>query len=732
MSEFLVIVESPTKAKTIRKYLGQRYKVVASMGHVIDLPKSQFGIDIENNYTPKYITIRGKGDILKELKSAGKDVKKIFLAADPDREGEAICWHLSHALKISEDTPCRVEFNEITETAIKDAFKKPRLIDKHRVDAQQARRVLDRVVGYKISPLLWKKVKKGLSAGRVQSVALRMIVEREDEIANFQEDEYWTLEAKLMTEKSQLSARYTGKNGKKHVPISKEEMDSVIAGLASHEFTVADVKKKERRRKSSPPFTTSSLQQEASRKLGFTARKTMSVSQQLYEGLQLGPEGVVGLVTYIRTDGTRVSETAQAETREYIASEFGKAYTPDKPPVYTARKGAQEAHEAIRPTSVLRSPDKVKSFLSRDQLRLYRLIWDRFVASQMSSAVYDTVTAEILAGHYNFRATGSQIKFDGFMKIYIEGKDEEEKDEGGLLPELNQGQNLRLEELLPRQHFTQPPPRFSEAMLVKNLEENGIGRPSTYAPIIETLQTRGYVVRENKAFYVTELGRVVLEQLLEFFPDILNVTFTAQMEEKLDQVADGELEWVDVIGSFYDSFAASLKIAEEHMETVVIAPEVSDEECPNCGRHLVYKMGRFGKFLACPSFPECRFAKPIIKELDIPCPQCSKPLVERKTKRQRKFYGCSGYPDCDFTTWDLPQKEKCPKCGYLTVLKGKSLVCANKECSELLAGEPVKKAASKATGKTNRDTKKKMPVKKTKNAADKSADKKAKKTKGMQ
>ena len=606
-----VIVESPTKAKTIKKYLGKRYKVIASMGHVIDLPKSQFGIDVDNNYTPKYITIRGKGDILKELKSAGKDAKKIFLAADPDREGEAICWHLSHALNISEDTPCRVEFNEITETAIKDAFKKPRIIDKDRVNAQQARRVLDRVVGYKISPLLWKKVKKGLSAGRVQSVALRMIVEREDEIANFQAEEYWTLEASLFTEKSPLTARYTGQNGQKHVPTSEEEMNLVIAGLEDHDFIVADVKKKERRRRPSPPFTTSSLQQEASRKLGYTARKTMSVAQQLYEGLQLGPEGVVGLITYIRTDATRISETAQTETREYIVNEFGKAYIPDKPPVYSAKKGAQEAHEAIRPTSVLRSPEKIKSFLSRDQLRLYRLIWDRFVASQMSPAVYDTVTAEILAGHFNFRATGSQIKFDGFMKLYIEGKDEEEKDEGGLLPELNQGQKLRLEELLPLQHFTQPPSRFSEAMLVKTLEENGIGRPSTYAPIIETLQARGYVTRENKAFYATELGRVVLEQLLEFFPDILNVAFTAQMEEKLDQVADGELEWVDVIDGFYDNFATSLKQAEEHMETVVIAPEISEEECPNCGRNLVYKMGRFGKFLACPGFPECRFAKPI-------------------------------------------------------------------------------------------------------------------------
>ncbi|MBS4030619.1 MAG: type I DNA topoisomerase [Clostridiales bacterium] len=686
MSDYLVIVESPTKAKTIKKYLGRRYKVNASMGHVIDLPKSQIGIDTENDFSPKYITIRGKGDILKELKNAAKDVKKIYLAADPDREGEAICWHLSRALGIDSSEPCRVEFNEITEAAIKAAFKKPRLVDQDRVNAQQARRVLDRLVGYKISPLLWKKVRKGLSAGRVQSVALRLIVERENEIDNFTPEEYWTLEARLKAGKAAFTARYYGKQGKKHVPAGRDELDEVLAGIDGQDFIVTSVKKKERRRNPSPPFTTSSLQQEASRKLGFAARKTMMVAQQLYEGLQLGKEGVVGLITYIRTDAMRVSEQAQDEARTYIENQFGKKYLPQKPPVYRSKKGAQEAHEAIRPTSVPRSPDQVKIYLSRDQNRLYRLIWDRFMASQMSPAVFDTVSADIAAGSYTFRATGSQMKFEGFMKLYIEGRDEEEKDEGGLLPELSEGEKLSLQELLPDQHFTQPPPRFSEAMLVKTLEEKGIGRPSTYAPIIDTLQTRGYVVREAKVFYATEMGRLVLELLLEFFPAVLDVDFTAVMEEKLDKIAEGELDWVEVIRSFYESFAVSLKIAEEHMEKIVIEPEVSEETCPNCGRNLVYKMGRYGKFLACPGFPECRYAKPIIKELDVNCPQCNKPLVERKTKKRRKFFGCSGYPECEFTTWDIPQKEKCPQCGYLTVLKGKVLQCANKECAHILSG----------------------------------------------
>ena len=704
MSDYLVVVESPTKAKTIKKYLGRRYKVVASFGHLIDLPKSQLGIDVQHNFEPKYITIRGKGEVLKELKNTAKEVKKVFLAADPDREGEAISWHLARALGISENTPCRVEFNEITEKAVEEAFRNPRQIDLDRVNAQQARRVLDRLVGYKISPLLWKKVKKGLSAGRVQSVALRLIVERENEIEKFEPQEYWTLEAKLASKNTAFLAKYYGKKGKKHVPKERQEADDLLGSLRNKLFIVADVKKQERRRRPAPPFTTSSLQQEASRKLGFTARKTMVVAQQLYEGLDLGQEGVVGLITYIRTDSTRISQAAQAEVRTYLAAEFGNLFVPDKPPLYAAKKGAQEAHEAIRPTAVLRLPERVMSLLSRDQYRLYKLIWERLVASQMSAAVYDTVTAKIMADDYEFRATGSQIKFAGFMKLYTEGRDEEEKEEGALLPELAAGETLSLLQLDSQQHFTQPPPRFSEAMLVKTLEEKGIGRPSTYAPIIDTLQTRGYVTRENKLFYATELGHVVLEQLLEFFPDILDVDFTAQMEEKLDQIAEGGLEWVEVIRSFYESFIKSLQLAEEHMEKVVIVPEESDQECPNCGRFLVYKMGRYGKFLACPGFPECRYAKPIVKELDVNCPACGKPLVERKTKRRRKFYGCSRYPECDFTTWDIPQKAKCPKCDYLTVLKGKTLLCANKECGKILKeASPQKEGKKKAAGKTRKE-----------------------------
>jgi DNA topoisomerase-1 len=691
MSDYLVVVESPTKAKAIKRYLGSRYKVMASLGHVIDLPKSQFGIDIENNFSPKYITIRGKGKVLKELKSAGKDAKKVFLAADPDREGEAICWHLARALELQQNTPCRVEFHEITKKAVKEAFKKPRLIDQDRVDAQQARRVLDRIVGYKISPLLWKKVKKGLSAGRVQSVALRLIVEREDEIARFQPEEYWTLAALLQAEEAVFTANYYGRQGKKHVPAAQEEVERILADLQGHDFIVTDVQKRERKRRPAPPFTTSSLQQEASRKLGFTTRKTMSVAQQLYEGLNIGKAGVVGLVTYIRTDATRVSQEALTAVRAYIGDTFGKQYLPEKPQVYAAKKGAQEAHEAIRPTSVGYTPAQVKEFLTRDQYRLYKLIWERFVASQMSPAVYDTVTAKINISMYEFRATGSQIKFGGFMKLYTESRDDEEKEESSLLPELVPGQKLKLLQFKPEQHFTQPPPRFSEAMLVKTLEEKGVGRPSTYAPIISTLQARGYIIREKKVFYATELGRIVLEQLLEFFPDIIDVDFTAQLEEKLDQIAEGKEYWVDVISAFYNSFAKRLKAAEEHMEKVEIKPEESEETCPNCGRNLVYKMGRYGKFLACPGFPECRFAKAIVNELGIPCPECGKMLVERKTKRGRVFYGCSGYPECEFTSWNLPQKEKCPQCGYLTVLKGKKLQCANKECGFIISGAAAKK-----------------------------------------
>jgi DNA topoisomerase-1 len=700
MSDYLVIVESPAKANTIKKYLGRKFRVMASKGHCMDLPKSQFGIDLQNNFEPKYITIRGKGALLKELKAAGKEAKKIFLAADPDREGEAICWHLAKLLGLAGDEPCRVEFHEITETAVLQAFKEPRSLSRAMVDAQVCRRVLDRIVGYKISPLLWKKIKKGLSAGRVQSVALRLIVDREKEIEHFQPVEYWTLTVQLDAGNFEFSANYSGRKGKKHIPATSEEIKSLLDNVKDKVFHVTSVKQKERRRMPAPPFITSSLQQEASRKLGFTSRRTMMVAQQLYEGLPLADGSVGGLVTYIRTDATRVAQAAQAEARQFIAKEFGKDYLPAKPPVYAGKKSAQAAHEAIRPTDVWRTPEQIKAILSRDQYRLYKLIWDRFLASQMSAAVYDLVAVEIAAGDYQFRAAGSLIRFDGFIKLYTEGQDEEgeagkklrsssETDEltpvfACSLSGLVAGQELKMLGLKPMQHFTQPSSRYSEAMLIKALEEKGIGRPSTYAPTVETLLTRGYVVRENKLFYPTELGIIVLELLLEFFPGILNVDFTAEMEEKLDHVATGELSWVEVIREFYEGFTKDLKVAEEQMEKIELVPDVSDEPCPNCGKLLVRKLGRFGHFLACPGFPGCRFAKPIIKETEASCPECGKTLVERRSKRGRKFFGCSGYPLCKFTTWDAPQKEKCPSCGYLTVKKGNVWRCAGKGCRQVL------------------------------------------------
>jgi len=688
MADFLVIVESPTKANTIKKYLGRRYRVMASKGHCVDLPKSQFGIDLKNNFEPKYITIRGKGALLKELKAAGREAKKIYLAADPDREGEAICWHLAKLLGLSQDEACRVEFHEITEAAILQAFREPRSLSQAMVDAQVCRRVLDRIVGYKISPLLWKNIRKGLSAGRVQSVALRLIVEREKEIEQFQSAEYWTLNSLLDAGDFTFEANYAGRRGKKHVPANRDEIDKLLAELQDKVFLVNAVKQQERRRSPAPPFTTSSLQQEAARKLGFTSRRTMMVAQQLYEGLPLAGGAAVGLITYIRTDATRIAATAQADARQFIEKEIGTSYLPARPPVYAGKKHAQAAHEAIRPTNVWYTPDQVKPGLSRDQYRLYRLIWERFLASQMAAAVYSIVTAEIAAGDCRFRAAGSQVRFDGFMKLYTEGRDMGENPETGEpisvsaanLSALVAGQTLKVVEFKPLQHFTQPPSRYSEAMLIKALEEKGIGRPSTYAPTVETILTRGYCVRESKLFFPTELGRVVLELLLQFFSRTLNVDFTAEMEERLDRVATGELSWVEVIREFYEDFTSDLKLAEEQMEKVELSPDVSDEPCPNCGKMLVRRLGRFGPFLACPGFPECRTAKPIIRETGVSCPECASPLLERKSRRGRKFYGCSGYPACKFTTWDVPQKEKCPACGYLTVKKGNGWRCARKEC----------------------------------------------------
>jgi DNA topoisomerase I len=680
VSKNLIIVESPAKAKTIEKFLGRKYTVKASMGHVRDLPKSQLGVDVESGFEPKYITIRGKGDILKELRESAKKADKVFLATDPDREGEAISWHLANVLKIPTDQPVRIEFHEITKDAIQKAIKKPRAIEHHRVEAQQARRILDRLVGYKLSPLLWRKVRRGLSAGRVQSVAVRLIVDRELEISKFVPEEYWSLTARLATATgaTPFPAKYYGLAAGKSDLKTEAETQAVISAVGGQPFVVQAVRKREKRRNPSFPFTTSSLQQEASRKLGFTVRRTMAVAQQLYEGLDLGDAGHTGLVTYIRTDSTRIAEEAEKAAAHFIGESYGLEFIPAEKREAEKKAGEQGAHEAIRPTEVTRTPDSVKSFLSNDQYKLYKLVWERFVASQMAPAVLDTVSVDIAAGEQVFRASGSTIKFPGFMKIYIESEDEEApKEEEGLLPELTEGQELSLIELLPKQHFTQPPPRFSEAMLVKALEERGIGRPSTYAPIIETIQARGYVEKEEKRFRPTELGGLVTDILREFFPSIIDVEFTAKMEGELDQVEEGEAEWQTVLQEFFTPFEATLKEAEEKVGGFELQDEVSDVICEKCSRNMVIKYGRFGKFLACPGFPDCKNTRPILEETGVVCPTCNQGMiVERKSKKGgRKFYGCSRYPECDFVSWDKPVAKKCPDCEapYLVEKRHKEL-----------------------------------------------------------
>ncbi|WP_153977990.1 type I DNA topoisomerase [Paenibacillus xylanilyticus] len=671
MADSLVIVESPSKAKTIGKYLGSKFIVKASMGHVRDLPKSQIGVEVENDFNPKYITIRGKGSILKELKDARKKVKKVYLAADPDREGEAIAWHLAHALELDDTEDCRVVFNEITKQAVKDAFKTPRKINMDLVNAQQARRILDRLVGYKISPLLWKKVKKGLSAGRVQSVAVKIILDRENEIDDFIPEEYWSITAKLTADGNPFEAKFHQLNGAKTELGSEAEVQAILKQIENADFTVKEVKEKERSRNPSAPFTTSSLQQEAARKLNFRASKTMSVAQQLYEGVDLGKEGTVGLITYMRTDSTRIAASAQEEAKEYIVGKYGEAFAPETPRNYSKKAAnAQDAHEAIRPTSILRDPDSIKSFMSRDQFRLYKLVWERFVASQMSSAVLDTLSVDIAAGDTIFRAAGSKVRFQGFMKVYVEGNDDGTTEEDRLLPPLKKGDRLEKQEIEPKQHFTQPPPRYTEARLVRTLEELGIGRPSTYAPTLETIQKRGYVAIEEKKFMPTELGELVIEQMEEFFPEILNVEFTANMEGDLDHVEEGSEDWVKVLAEFYESFEKRLEFAEEEMKEIEIEDEVSDEICEKCGKPLVYKLGRFGKFLACSGFPDCRNTKPIIKDIGVTCPKCKEGhVVERRSKKGRIFYGCDKYPECDFVSWDKPSAKPCPSCGSLMVEK---------------------------------------------------------------
>ncbi|MED3862684.1 type I DNA topoisomerase [Priestia megaterium] len=687
MSDYLVIVESPAKAKTIERYLGKKYKVKASMGHVRDLPKSQMGIDIEQDYNPKYITIRGKGPVLKELKTAAKKAKKIYLAADPDREGEAIAWHLAHSLDVDIASDCRVVFNEITKEAIKESFKHPRAINMDLVDAQQARRILDRLVGYNISPLLWKKVKKGLSAGRVQSIAVRLIIDREKEIAKFIPEEYWTVKATFQKGNDHFEGQLIEYQGKKVELSNENDVTNIVKQLDGNEFSISKVTKRERKRNAAPSFTTSSLQQEAARKLNFRAKKTMMIAQQLYEGIDLGKEGTVGLITYMRTDSTRISETAQTEARDYITNAYGNQFVATEKRKEKKNSNAQDAHEAIRPTSALRKPGEVKEFLSRDQYRLYKLVWERFVASQMAPAIMDTMAVDLKNGDVTFRANGSKVKFPGFMKVYVEGNDDQVEEKENLLPDLEEGEVAYSKDIDEKQHFTQPPPRYTEARLVKTLEELGIGRPSTYAPTLDTIQKRGYVALDNKRFVPTELGEIVLELVLEFFPEILDVEFTAKMENDLDEVEDGNVQWVRVIDEFYSDFEKRLEHAEKEMREVEIKDEPAGEDCEECGSPMVYKMGRYGKFMACSNFPDCRNTKPIVKEIGVKCPKCEEGnIVERKSKKKRTFYGCDRFPGCDFVSWDKPIARKCPKCENLLVekkqKKGTQVVCTSCDYKE--------------------------------------------------
>lgn len=682
MAQSLVIVESPAKAKTIGKFLGKGYKIAASMGHVRDLPKSQLGVDIEKKYEPKYITIRGKGKLIDELKKEAKKSERVFLATDPDREGEAISWHLATILGLNFNDECRIEFHEITKKALNDAIKNPRKINMNLVNAQQARRVLDRLVGYEISPILWKKVKWGLSAGRVQSVAVKLICDRENEIKNFVPEEYWSITAKLKAKNKQFEAKFYGKNNEKMDLHNKEQVDEILEFVQNKQFKVASVKKQEKKKNALPPFTTSTLQQEAFKKLNFTTKKTMSIAQQLYEGIDIKGEGTVGLITYMRTDSVRISDEAKKEAKDYIDSTFGKEYLPKGNKIYKTKKNVQDAHEAIRPTSVFRNPNDIKDSLTNEQYKLYNLIWTRFLASQMSEAIYDTTSVDIDAGGYIFKATGSILKFNGFLAVYDLEDDEKESK----LPDIELDEILKLINIDSKQHFTQPPSRYTEATLVKVLEEKGIGRPSTYAPIITTIQDRGYVIKEKKYFIPTELGQIVTELLIENFKDIVDVEFTAAMEKRLDEIEDGEENWVEVVDSFFKPLSEKISIAEQNISKVTIEEkvEVTDVICEKCGRNMVIKKSKYGKFLACPGYPECKNTKPILDEIDAECPKCGGKIVARKSKKGKLFYGCSNFPNCDFVSWDKPTREKCSKCGnilYEKNIKGeKKLVCLNKDC----------------------------------------------------
>ncbi len=688
MAKYLVIVESPAKVKTIKKFLGANYEVTASNGHVIDLPKSKMGIDVENDFEPKYITIRGKGDLLAGLRKSAKKAEKVYLATDPDREGEAISWHLAHALKLDESKMCRITFNEITKNAVKESIKNARGIDEHLVNAQQARRVLDRMVGYKISPLLWKKIKRGLSAGRVQSVALRIICDREEEINAFIPEEYWTLDAnfKIPGEKKTLTAKFYGKEKQKMHISSRAELDQILKDLEGVTYEVSDVKKSERSKKAPLPFTTSTLQQEAAKTLNFSTQKTMRLAQQLYEGVDIKGQGTIALISYLRTDSTRISEEADLLARQFIDETYGENYTAEKQEIKKTGKKIQDAHEAIRPTDVRRLPVMLKDSLSRDQLRLYQLIWKRFVASRMKAAIYETTSIKINGGEYIFTVAASKLKFDGFMSVYA--MDDEEKSQNvTLVKSIDKDTVLEFQNFDEEQHFTQPPAHYTEASLVKTLEELGIGRPSTYAPTITTIIARRYVSKEQKNLYITELGEVVNNMMKKAFPSIVDVYFTATLEDLLDKIEDGTVDWKVVIRNFYPDLEDAVNEAEEELEKVEIEDEVTDVLCENCGRNMVIKYGPFGRFLACPGFPECHNTKPLLEKIGVACPKCGKDIVLRKTKKGRKYYGCEDNPECDFMSWARPLDEKCPKCGAYMLEKGNKEVCSDEKCGYIAVRE---------------------------------------------
>ncbi|MBP3916917.1 MULTISPECIES: type I DNA topoisomerase [unclassified Clostridium] len=699
MGQNLVIVESPAKAKTISKYLGKNYTVEASMGHVRDLPKSKLGVDIEDNFNPKYITIRGKGELIAKLKKAAKKADKIYLATDPDREGEAISWHLANILKISEDDTCRIVFNEITKSAVKESIKEARKINLNLVDAQQARRVLDRLVGYEISPILWKNVKWGLSAGRVQSAALKLICDKEEEIKAFEPKEYWTVDCVLKKERKKFPIKLTKYENKKVEITTEEEAQKIIRELAENDYRIDKVKKGNRLKNPLPPFTTSTLQQEASKKLNFMTKRTMSIAQALYEGIDVKGYGTVGLITYMRTDSVRISEEAQGKAIDFIKESYGEEYIPEKPRVYKGKKNIQDAHEAIRPSHIEITPEIAKASLSAEQYKLYSLIWKRFIASQMTSCSLNTNSIDIVNGAYSFKASGSTIKFDGFMKVYDYTTEDDDNDVS--LPVLEEGEILLPASVEGKQHFTQPPARYTEASFVKLLEEKGIGRPSTYVPTISTLLSRDYVSREKKNLVPTELGFIVNNIMSDYFKQIVDVDFTADMERKLDYIEEGSEEWKEVVGEFFAPLKIAIDKAEKEISKVVIEDKVSDVPCDKCGRMMVIKRGRYGAFLACPGYPECHNAKPIVEELDVPCPKCGGKILAKRSKKGKKFFGCSNYPNCDFVSWNEPIKEPCSKCGsYMTIkyskTKGKYAVCSNTECGNTM---PLEEDAEKKDDK---------------------------------